>query len=202
MRRLGGVEEDEGEEELRINARTLLDIDPFQLKTEDVDGRALEPAYMPPAFQGDLTNLQTRDEGMKTYTGGCHCGAVTIAVKSKPMPEVEVREDNCSICRRNGNASIYPTQSFVRIAGTENTTMYRFNKGWVGHPFCKICGVQVHMKVFGPEVKDSWSEEMSRMVKEKCQIVPVRVAVLEGLEWSELKVERSDEGTEGYVLGS
>jgi hypothetical protein len=28
----------------------------------------------------------------------------------------------------------------------------------------------------------------------------VRVAVLEGMEWDELKVERSDEGTDGYAL--
>jgi hypothetical protein len=79
--------------------------------------------------------------------------------------------------------------------------MYRFGKSYVGHPFCKTCGVQVYMHVFGPEVKESWSEEMRKMVREKCEIVPVRVAVLEGVEWSELKVERSDEGTEGYVLG-
>ena len=159
---------------------------------------------------------------MKLYTGSCYCGGVCIAVISKPLPETEVREDNCSICRRvrlpppfysinpilitqihptqNGNASLYPTQSYVHITGAENTTMYRFAKGWVGHPFCKTCGVQVYMKVFGPEVKESWSDEMRTMVAAKCRIVPVRVAVLEGVERGSLKVERSDEGTEGYVI--
>lgn len=78
--------------------------------------------------------------------------------------------------------------------------MYRFDRGWVGHPFCKVCGVQVYMKVFGPPVKESWGEEMRKMVKEKCEIFPVRLAVLEGVEWGKMKVERSDEGTEGYVV--
>lgn len=40
------------------------------------------------------------EKGMEIYPGGCHCGAVTVAVKSNPPPDVEVKEDNCSICRR------------------------------------------------------------------------------------------------------
>jgi hypothetical protein len=68
------------------------------------------------------------------------------------------------------------------------------------HPFCKVCGVQVYMHVYGPKFKEEWSEETRKMVRGKCEIVPVRVAALEGVKWDELKVERSDEGTEGYVL--
>jgi len=37
---------------------------------------------------------------MKLYTGNCHCGDVSIAVKTKPIPEIEVKQDNCSICSR------------------------------------------------------------------------------------------------------
>ncbi len=39
-------------------------------------------------------------EGMKLYTGNCHCGDVSIAVRTKPIPEIEVKQDNCSICCR------------------------------------------------------------------------------------------------------
>jgi hypothetical protein len=39
-------------------------------------------------------------EGSKLYTGGCHCGAVTIALNDKPLPESKLEEDNCSICAR------------------------------------------------------------------------------------------------------
>jgi hypothetical protein len=78
--------------------------------------------------------------------------------------------------------------------------MFLFEKKYVGHPFCKVFGVQVYMHIYGPKFKEEWNEEMRKMVREKCEIVPVRVAVLEGVEWDELKVDRSDEGTEGYVL--
>jgi hypothetical protein len=56
------------------------------------------------------------------------------------------------------------------------------------------------MKAYGPPVKDNWSEETGKMVKEKCDIASIRLAALEGVEWNELKVERSDEGTWGYVV--
>ena len=49
-------------------------------------------------------------------------------------------------------------------------------------------------------MKDNWSEETGKVVKEKCYIVSIRFAALEGVEWNELKVERSDEGTWGYVV--
>jgi hypothetical protein len=38
--------------------------------------------------------------GEKIYTGGCHCGNVTIALKTKPLSEVETRQCDCSICTR------------------------------------------------------------------------------------------------------
>jgi hypothetical protein len=41
------------------------------------------------------------DGGLKTYTGNCHCGAVTIVYHTKPLPEVEgIKSCNCSICAR------------------------------------------------------------------------------------------------------
>lgn len=49
-------------------------------------------------------------------------------------------------------------------------------------------------------MKDNWSEETRKMGKEKCDIVSIRLAALEGVEWNELKVERSDEGSGGYVV--
>ena len=49
-------------------------------------------------------------------------------------------------------------------------------------------------------MKENWSEETRKMVKEKCDIVYIRLAALEGVGWNELKVERSDEGSGGYVV--
>jgi hypothetical protein len=56
------------------------------------------------------------------------------------------------------------------------------------------------LKVYGPPVKDNWSEETRKMGKEKCDIASIRLAALEGVEWNELKMERSDEGSGGYVV--
>lgn len=39
-------------------------------------------------------------EDLKLYTGGCECGAVQVALKSKPLNDIEIKEDNCSICVR------------------------------------------------------------------------------------------------------
>lgn len=50
-------------------------------------------------FHGQLPEGSSGDN-LKLYTGGCHCGAVTLAVKLGPLSEVEIKEDNCSICQR------------------------------------------------------------------------------------------------------
>lgn len=58
------------------------------------------------------------------------------------------------------------------------------------------------MRLHGPpkELVDTWSETRQKMVKEKLEIVPIRVAVLDDLDWDELTIERSDVGTEGYEI--
>lgn len=58
------------------------------------------------------------------------------------------------------------------------------------------------MKLHGPpkELVDTWSEATQRMVAEKLDIVPIRVAVLDDVNWDNLEIERNDEGAEGYVL--
>ena len=63
------------------------------------DGRTEEnPPGHPLEFQGPLPDYTCDDA--KMYTGGCHCGAIRLAVKTPPLPRVEVKEDNCSICVR------------------------------------------------------------------------------------------------------
>ena len=58
----------------------------------------LPSMYTPPAFSGPIPEVS--GEFLEVYTGGCYCGAVTLMVKTKPLPEIEVKEDNCSICQR------------------------------------------------------------------------------------------------------
>jgi hypothetical protein len=60
----------------------------------------------------------------------------------------------------------------------------------------------MYMEVHGPPkaVFDTWSEARKEAVRGNFEIVPIRVGVLDGVEWDQLKVERTDEGTEGYTV--
>ncbi|PWY94650.1 hypothetical protein BO94DRAFT_582038 [Aspergillus sclerotioniger CBS 115572] len=179
-----------------VNARALLETNPFQLKVE----RMGQASHAPSTFTGPKP--EAGGEGWKVYTGGCHCGAVGIAVRTKPLPEIEVKEDNCSICQRNANTCMYPNQTQVTLQGEENLVEYRFGRRFTGHRFCGVCGVPVGMKLHGPpqSVVDRLPAAKQEMVRQNLAIMPLRVGILDGVEWSDLKVERSDEGTEGYVV--
>ncbi|KAJ6032563.1 hypothetical protein N7540_003295 [Penicillium herquei] len=98
---------------------------------------------------------------------------ITLAVKLKPLSEVEIKEDNCSIYQR-------------------------FN----GHCFCRVRGVHVFIKLHGPlkAVVDSLSADKQKYVQELLSIFPLRLPVLDDIEWSDCHIGRSDEGKAGYVI--
>lgn len=64
-----------------------------------MDGASRGSAYKHPEYPVEDPK-GGEQKGMKTYTGSCHCGRVMLAVRSKPLPEVEVLECDCSICGR------------------------------------------------------------------------------------------------------
>lgn len=77
--------------------------DPHSNPLHRHNGAALDPPYTPPRFTGTEPTVEIK--GAKIYTGGCHCGAVTLAFKSKPLPKVSQSESgvlscDCSICTR------------------------------------------------------------------------------------------------------
>jgi len=78
---------------------------------------------------------------VKTYQGGCHCGAVRFeADAGEPIEAVEC---NCSICIRTGFLHlIVPKSRFRLVSGQETLTSYSFNTGVARHLFCKVCGVK------------------------------------------------------------
>lgn len=76
---------------------------------------------------------------MKTYTGGCHCGAVRYEVKTDLNYVIEC---NCSLCFKRGNILAFvPADQFTLLSGEEKLTDYQFNKKIIHHLFCSICGV-------------------------------------------------------------
>ncbi|EPE10835.1 glutathione-dependent formaldehyde-activating enzyme [Ophiostoma piceae UAMH 11346] len=137
--------------------------------------------------------------------GKCICGAVQVELLS-PLQDMAVKEDNCSICARNAWIGVYPSKAQVALSGTDNVQDYRFGRRFMGHPFCKTCGVHVYMNVYGPpqQVIDRLPEEKKEMIRKNLDMAPVNVRVLDGIQLDGLTVARTDEGTDGYeksVLG-
>lgn len=76
---------------------------------------------------------------MKTYTGGCHCGAVRFAVDTE-LTRVTVC--NCSICTKKGVLlhRVAP-ERFRLLSGEDALQLYQFNTKTARHFFCRHCGI-------------------------------------------------------------
>lgn len=76
----------------------------------------------------------------KTYSGGCHCGAVKYEVD---LALETVNRCNCSHCAKKGFLLTFaPADAFRLLSGDDAQTEYRFNKKAIEHRFCSTCGVQ------------------------------------------------------------
>lgn len=76
----------------------------------------------------------------KTYTGGCHCGAVRYHVE---MDLDKVISCNCSMCSKTGALHAFvPASDFTLEKGEGEQTDYQFNKKVIHHEFCKTCGIR------------------------------------------------------------
>jgi hypothetical protein len=78
---------------------------------------------------------------IKTYAGGCHCGAVryeaTMALSGGAAA------CNCSICQRAGTLLTFvPDSSFKLLSGQDVLTDYTFGKQRIHHLFCSKCGIK------------------------------------------------------------
>ncbi|KAK1984765.1 glutathione-dependent formaldehyde-activating enzyme [Colletotrichum cereale] len=148
--------------------------------------------------------LSIPEDSLKCYTGGCDCGSVQIAVKTKPLFDVEIKEDNCSICSRNGFIGVYPHQSEVTLSGKDQTQDYRFGRGFNGWPFCRTCGVHCFGNLYGPpaEIVARLPEARQEFVRRQLEIQPVNIRVLDGVEWDRINITWSNDGVVGYVLSA
>ncbi|KAH7633127.1 hypothetical protein B0T09DRAFT_406665 [Sordaria sp. MPI-SDFR-AT-0083] len=151
------------------------------------------------------------------YNGSCHCGNVQFQLKKhgqeleKPWP---VKEDNCSSCVRDAFVGIYPSKEFVFIPeeSYNKAFEYRYNKGRNAIHHCSSCGVMVFMVIHGPPNLAEILEKLKKENPERYRVAkgmaelnlslqPLNVRTLEGIDWECIRqrVERTDEGTEGYV---
>lgn len=85
----------------------------------------------------------------KTYTGGCHCGAVRYHVTADLD---QVINCNCSNCSKVGYLLTFVSaDQFVLESGEESLTDYLFNKKIIHHLFCKVCGIHSFGRGVGPD---------------------------------------------------
>lgn len=76
----------------------------------------------------------------KTYTGGCHCGAVRYEVRMKLEGAITC---NCSICSKTGTMLAFvPASDFELRSGADALTDYQFGRKNIHHLFCSRCGIR------------------------------------------------------------
>ncbi|KAI0478891.1 glutathione-dependent formaldehyde-activating enzyme [Xylariaceae sp. FL0804] len=134
-----------------INVRTFQHgqgVDIFTLERRRLDGDSLPPAYQPPDYTGPEP-AETECDNSRLYHGACHCGAVRLALRSKPLDKTfpkefpSIIECNCSFCQRSGAVWSYPRRTHLVVRGREHLAAWHFGDGRLGKHFCRTCGVHV-----------------------------------------------------------
>ncbi|KAI0022668.1 glutathione-dependent formaldehyde-activating enzyme [Xylariomycetidae sp. FL0641] len=178
-------------------------VDVWKVHRNLIQGASWPPAYEPAKFTGPEPAVHV--EGGKLYTGSCHCGAVRVALKSKPIDKAlpDIKDCNCSSCARNGCTWIYPNKDQVVVEGEENLSVYFFAIKFGGKAFCKYCGVFVYnaiqplpeerLEAFPAEMRD----KAGGRIAEALALMPVNLRIIEGLDVNDLNVEHCD----GYSIG-
>jgi hypothetical protein len=117
---------------------------------------------------------------MNWKTGGCHCGMVRFAVLAPDV--IEVKECNCSICRRTGYLHlVVEKERFRLLSGEDKLTTYRFNTGIAKHHFCSLCGIK---SFYVPRSKPDGFSVNVRCLDDG-QVTISRVTLFDGQHWEE-----------------
>ena len=86
---------------------------------------------------------------LKTYTGGCHCGAVRF--EADVDISVGTGKCNCTYCAKVRLWSVQATpDTFRLVSGERELTDYRGGNPVAHHPFCRRCGIHAFDRVEMP----------------------------------------------------
>ncbi|KAM3065389.1 hypothetical protein ACMFMG_011488 [Clarireedia jacksonii] len=182
--------------DIGINVATLQDVDQWSLEVKPTifDNVAREPHYVAPTFTGTLPTAEL--ENPKIYEGGCHCGAVKVALKSSGSfadGHIPIEECNCSICTRLGTILCYPKKDQVSFDGISNLSNYSFGPKHNIFRFCSTCGISVNIDrnpaTVTKEEFDSWSKDMQNMWT---NVVPVNLKCIAGVEWANVEIKKNN----------
>ncbi|TGO77074.1 hypothetical protein BELL_0124g00120 [Botrytis elliptica] len=160
------------------------------------DGLGREPQYVAAKYTGELPSAKFETE--KLYTGGCHCGATTIAFKTQaPLPKrhEHIQECNCSICCRLGITVCYPRRDQVSVSGISNMVEYSFGQGYNIFRFCSTCGVTVDIEKDMAAVSRSpktW-ELLTPAQRERWPTIhSINLRCFEGVEWDDINIYKAN----------
>ncbi|CAI0641060.1 unnamed protein product, partial [Colletotrichum noveboracense] len=126
--------------QIAFNARTFQALDVKDLKLEEVD-------YVGHSSSQQRSILKTAEtspplNSPNIYTGGCHCGALTLRLRSTPLDrtyEGLVLECNCRVCEMNGYVWVYPNDENVDLIGDEKDIgRYKFSHNILWNHFAKL----------------------------------------------------------------
>ncbi|MFL5271224.1 MAG: GFA family protein [Anaeromyxobacteraceae bacterium] len=113
---------------------------------------------------------------IRTYSGGCHCGAVRYRVTTEPLQAAMAC--NCSICSKTGSVLTFvPASQFELLSGGEALRDYQFGKKRIHHVFCPTCGIRSFARGAKPD---------------GTPMVAVNVRCLEGVDVGALTVKPFD----------
>ncbi|KAI1210860.1 glutathione-dependent formaldehyde-activating enzyme [Annulohypoxylon truncatum] len=170
-------------------------VDVWTVERGHIDGKSFGKPYEPPKFSGPEPTAVI--EGGKIYTGSCHCGAVKVALKSKPLDKSSserIMECNCSICNRHGYVWFYPQKEQVVIEGEDNLGVYLFNTKLFGKTFCKTCGIAVHnqRQPITEEQLKELPEGMQNFARGGQNLTPINLRLFNDLDIKNLNVAQFD----------
>ncbi|KAF3061925.1 hypothetical protein GL218_04093 [Daldinia childiae] len=159
------------------------------------DNKEFRGPYKTPKFTGPEPKAVI--EGGKVYTGSCHCGAVKVALKTKPLDKTStetIMECNCSICNRMGYVWLYPQKDQVEIEGEENLAYYKFGTELAEKSFCKTCGISIHNNIppISEEELNKLPEGVREFIKGGLSLTPINLRVFNDLDVGNLNVKQVD----------
>ncbi|KAH8652126.1 glutathione-dependent formaldehyde-activating enzyme [Xylariales sp. PMI_506] len=192
-------ESNEKKRDIAVNLRCLqhgLIPDIWDMNTNELNGALWGGPYAAPEYTGPEPKMKAEDDHL--YTGSCHCGAVKVAVNSKPLDKTfsePVYECNCSGCIRAAGSCIYPHMDQVVIEGAENTTRYSYGglRGWEKY-FCKNCGTFIGRipRPIPEEVAANLPEMARKWTVDMHHLRPINLRILNGVDLKEIKATHID----------